>query len=326
MPSASVALRRGALAVMATTFAAVYWFVLPASAPAQVPQSTAMPDAPQPRGPLRPTRPGRRSDDGVHTQPSHSAPPGQISVPDKKAGRLIDTETESRQSFRDGRHFLYSCDLFGAILALLVALQLTGKCLGAGRGTSRDPIGHITAAARIGRWLLPSSLVILALSGFNLLFGRYVLMPLIGMETFALLTMVGTLAHNFVAIAFVSGLMIVFATSTSERHPGEEHPSRLMMLTGLFLTVTGLKMLFPFELPMFGLLTAAFDHLGIDTDHSARLTTNQELQSARWWHGIAALLLVAVVVARRALAAFDRLVAVPLGAAIPRSLRLTAGG
>ena len=50
------------------------------------------------------------------------------------------------------------------------------------------------------------SFLVLALTGLNMLFGRYLLLPVIGKELFASLTMAGKLAHDYLGFAFMIGI------------------------------------------------------------------------------------------------------------------------
>src|SRR5438045_1583777 len=59
---------------------------------------------------------------------------------------------------------------------------------------------------RFGHWLLATSFIILALTGLNVLYGRYVLLPLIGAEVFSAISIWGKWLHNYVAFAFMVGL------------------------------------------------------------------------------------------------------------------------
>ena len=55
---------------------------------------------------------------------------------------------------------------------------------------------------------MAGSFVILAITGLNLLYGQYVLIPIIGKEAFATFTTVGKYAHNYLAFAFMVGITL----------------------------------------------------------------------------------------------------------------------
>ena len=57
---------------------------------------------------------------------------------------------------------------------------------------------------------MAGSFVVLGITGLNLLYGRYVLLPVIGKDAFATITTFGKYAHNYLAFAFMLGLGSVF--------------------------------------------------------------------------------------------------------------------
>ena len=58
-------------------------------------------------------------------------------------------------------------------------------------GKAGYTVSRFTGLERFAHWLMAGSFVVLAISGLNMLFGRYVLMPVIGKEAFAFVTLVG---------------------------------------------------------------------------------------------------------------------------------------
>ena len=54
------------------------------------------------------------------------------------------------------------------------------------------------------------------------MFGRYVLLPVIGKELFASLTMAGKLAHDYLGFAFMVGIALMFVIWVRHNIPSRE--------------------------------------------------------------------------------------------------------
>ena len=52
--------------------------------------------------------------------------------------------------------------------------------------------------------------IVLALTGLNLMFGRQLLLPLIGKDLYADITMTGKYLHNYLAFGFILGIVMMF--------------------------------------------------------------------------------------------------------------------
>ena len=58
---------------------------------------------------------------------------------------------------------------------------------------------------------MAGSFVILAITGLNLLYGRYTLLPLLGPEAYTAFSIAGKYAHNYLSFAFMAGLGLYFS-------------------------------------------------------------------------------------------------------------------
>jgi len=173
-------------------------------------------------------------------------------------------------------------------------------------------------------WLTASCFVILALTGLNMLYGRYVLRPLIGPQAFSWLTIGGKYAHDFLAFGFMLGLVLMFVLWVAHNFPnrydliwlakgggmfrrGVHPPARkfnagqkiifwLVILGGVSVSLSGLMLLFPFQLHMFGPTFEVVDRL-FNQQLPAQLTALQEMQLAQLWHAIMGLFLTIVIIA-----------------------------
>jgi formate dehydrogenase subunit gamma len=249
---------------------------------------------------------------------------GKVSIPDTKAARLVDSSGETWRNFRNGPLPTYGAWTLGGIIVLLALFFLVRGRIRIEHGWSGRTIERFTSFERMGHWLIATSFIILALTGLNVLYGRYVLLPLIGPQPFAAITQTGKMLHNYVAFAFMIALVWVFLTWVRHNLPhwrdlqwlakggglfvkGTHPPARkfnagqkiifwLVILGGLSISLSGLALLFPYQMPLFaktfGVLNSLFG-LGLPE----ALTPNEEMQLAASWHGIVALFLIVVIIA-----------------------------
>ncbi len=159
---------------------------------------------------------------------------GRVTIPDTKAGQLIQSEGETWRLFHNGPLTVYGAyALLATILALSVFFVLRGRVRIKG-GPSGQTIERFSLLERFAHWLMAGSFIILALSGLNLLFGRYVLLPLIGKPAFADITVYGKLAHHYVAFAFMVGVALAFVLWVAHNIPGPSDIVWLLKGGGLF--------------------------------------------------------------------------------------------
>jgi len=215
------------------------------------------------------------------------------------------------------------------VLVLLVAFYLFRGKIRIDAGRSGDVIERFRPLERFGHWLLAGSFILLALTGLNLLYGKDYLLPLIGKEAFASATLAGKWVHNNVAWAFMASLVLVFLMWVLHNIPSRidliwlakggglfsknvHPPSRKFnagqkiifwstILLGASVSASGLALLFPYELPMFGKTFSVLNSLGAEavlgTALPETLTPIQEMQYAQLWHTIVAFGMIVVILA-----------------------------
>jgi formate dehydrogenase subunit gamma len=247
---------------------------------------------------------------------------GYVSIPDKKAGTLVQSGGESWRAFRNGPYRTWSgYVLLGAVALLSLFFALRGR-IRIERGRSGYVIERFNLLERFTHWLTATCFIVLALTGLNIAFGRYLLLPLIGKDAHAALAMWGKVAHDFTGFGFMAGIALMFVLWAWQNIPtgrdvvwlmkgggmiGHAHPSAgkfnagqkiifwLVVLIGLSLSLSGLQLLFPFTFHFFEHTFAALNllGLGLPTD----LSPMQEQQLATLWHGAMAVLLTAAIFA-----------------------------
>src|SRR5439155_20546037 len=98
-------------------------------------------------------------------------------------------------------HSAPAVSLPGTILLLGLAYLLIARGrIAAGR--SGHKILRFKAFERFSHWLTAISFVVLGLTGLNITFGKIVLLPLLGPDTFSDVAQAAKYVHNFTSFSF----------------------------------------------------------------------------------------------------------------------------
>lgn len=249
------------------------------------------------------------------------------------AGMMIQSGGQTWREFRMETLPKYSGRGLLGIVALLAAFFLLRGRIAIEHGWAGKTLKRFNGLERTGHWLLAISFIILALTGLNLLFGRTLLIPLIGKEAFAMITVWGKYAHNYVAFAFMVGLVWVFLQWVWDNIPGWTdvkwflagggifgggHPDSnrfnggqklifwTVILGGASLSVSGWALLFPFEThffahtagmvnPIVGLINGATGASMPVLPVNPSLIMEQQLSQS--WHAIVGVVMTIVIMA-----------------------------
>jgi formate dehydrogenase subunit gamma len=226
---------------------------------------------------------------------------GRIDIPDQRAAVLIQPAGRVFQRFHEViLHWFGTILLVGMLALLAIAYLITGPIrMSAGRSGIR--ILRFTSFERFAHWLNATAFVLLALTGLNITFGKYLLMPVIGPDNFSAVSQAAKYVHNFTSFAFVIGMVLIIALWIKDnlprrvdlvwlkegggfiksKHPpaerfnaGEKMVFWLSLAAAIAVIASGYLLLFPFYVTdIFG------------------------MQLAQGVHAIAALLFVALILA-----------------------------
>ncbi|NMT63184.1 formate dehydrogenase subunit gamma [Marinobacter orientalis] len=212
--------------------------------------------------------------------------------------------------------------ILGFVLLLVVFYFVRGRIEIEG-GPSGTKIERFKAIERFGHWLLAGSFIALALTGLITLMGRSFLIPVIGQEAFAPLAIGSKWIHNNISWAFMLGLVLTFSMWVVHNIPNKldwqwlkagggiftnGHPSAkkfnagqkiifwTVMVLGFSVSLSGLSLLFPFQLPMFA-DTFGFVNSILGTDLQTDLAPHEEMQLSNLWHSIVAFLMMLAIIA-----------------------------
>ena len=247
---------------------------------------------------------------------------GDVAYPDKQKGVAIQSEGENWRALRNGPLSVYGgWFLLAVIVILAVFFAIRGR-IRIEAGPSGRTVERFSGVERFAHWLTACSFVVLGLTGLNILYGRYVLKPLIGPEAFSAVTLAGKYAHNFIAFAFMIGLVMIVVLWIRENIPNKHdliwmvkgggmftkgvHPPAkkfnagqkiifwLVVLGGTSVSFTGLSLMFPFTIEVFGGTFAILNVFGLDLP--TELAPMQEMQLTQLWHALLSLVLIGLII------------------------------
>lgn len=122
---------------------------------------------------------------------------------------LINNTGETWRQFRSGPLLAYGGYLLiGALLLVVLVFTLVGR-IRLEQGRAGMTIERWKPFERYLHWFVASTFVVLAITGLSLLFGRSVLIPLLGHQAFAAFADIGKSVHNYVGPAFSIGVLLM---------------------------------------------------------------------------------------------------------------------
>src|ERR1700738_3649675 len=145
---------------------------------------------------------------------------GRISIPDTNAANLIQPAGRDWRDFhRSKLPIIGGVAIIGMLARLAVFLMVRGRVRIDG-GFSGVKLVRFASFERFTHWLTASCFIVLALSGLNISFGRRLILPLFGPESFSTMSAWAKLAHNYLAFPFMLGLVIMFLIWIKDNIPG----------------------------------------------------------------------------------------------------------
>ena len=134
---------------------------------------------------------------------------GSVTIPDQNAALLVQSQGQTWRDFRNDSLFEFGAWVLLGILVALGIFYLARGRIKISHGRAGATILRFKTIERMTHWLTAIPFVVLALTGLNLMYGRDYILPLIGHEAFAEITNAGKWLHNFMAFAFMLGLVLM---------------------------------------------------------------------------------------------------------------------
>ncbi|SFM42256.1 formate dehydrogenase subunit gamma [Marinobacter pelagius] len=236
---------------------------------------------------------------------------------------MIQGEGIAWYKLREGPVITYGGSaLLGIIVLLVIFYFVRGRIMIDG-GPAGTTIERFKPIERFGHWLLAGSFIALGITGLITLMGRSFLIPVLGPDAFATLAAGSKWLHNNIAWAFMLGLVMTFVMWVVHNIPNKldwqwikagggiftkGHPSAkkfnagqkiifwTVMVLGVSVSLSGLSLLFPFQMPMFADTFGVINSV-LGTSLPTDLAPHEEMQYANIWHSIVAFVMMVAIIA-----------------------------
>ncbi|WP_353645249.1 formate dehydrogenase subunit gamma [Mesorhizobium sp. WSM2239] len=201
---------------------------------------------------------------------------GRITIPDAKAATLEQPRGRDFRGFHEGTlPWIGGIAILGMILLLALFFFVRGR-IRTRSAESGVKVLRFNGFERLTHWVTATAFIVLAITGLNFVFGKRLLMPLMGPDSFSVWSQWAKYAHDFFSWAFMLGILIMlviwiwdnlpdrydahwlkvgggFFDKSERTHPpaarfnaGQKLIFWAVVLGGIALSVSGLFMLFPF--------------------------------------------------------------------------------
>ena len=248
---------------------------------------------------------------------------GSVTIPDQNAALLVQSQGQTWRDFRNDSLFEFGAWVLLGILVALGIFYLARGRIKISHGRAGATILRFKTIERMTHWLTAIPFVVLALTGLNLMYGRDYILPLIGHEAFAEITIAGKWLHNFMAFAFMLGLVLMVVLwvrhnlwdkydwgwiragggmFSDDVHPparkfntGQKVVFWAVILAGASISYSGLALMFPFTMEPFAGTFAFLNNFGAELP--TKLEPIQEMQLLQSWHAIVAVVLIGLIFA-----------------------------
>ncbi len=135
---------------------------------------------------------------------------GDTQVKGVDTGVLINANGEKWRQFRMQQLIPYAGYLLAGMLLLLALFYLIRGKIRIQSGVSDKKLFRYSLYERTIHWSIASLFLILALTGLAVLFGRSLLLPLMGQEAFSVLASLSKDVHNLLGPVFAVALLLIF--------------------------------------------------------------------------------------------------------------------
>lgn len=173
--------------------------------------------------------------EGFSSLPKSQAPEAGVLIqaPVQYPGSRLTTAGEAWRQVRNNWVIPYGGALFLIGLGALAIFYFARGPLGGDRETGRK-VERFTPFERSAHWANAIAFSILAISGLIMAFGKFFLLPVMGLTLFGGLTYVLKNLHNFAGPVFAVSLVIVFLTFLRDNWPQRGDMRWLLKLGGAF--------------------------------------------------------------------------------------------
>jgi formate dehydrogenase subunit gamma len=199
---------------------------------------------------------------------------GRVSIPDGNSSNVIAPGNQGWRAVHQGiMLWVGALSILGIAGGLLLFYLKRGK-IRTSKGMSGKTITRFSGLERFTHWLTASTFLILAASGINVTFGKFIIQPWLGDAMFGPWSQFAKFSHNYLSFPFMFGLLLMLVLWIKDNVPnrldvawfkagggilGDAHPPAarfnggqkivfwMVILGGAALTISGLMLLFPFK-------------------------------------------------------------------------------
>ena len=198
---------------------------------------------------------------------------GRGSIPDVKSHVIEQPDGRIWRSVHETAVPWLGAIAIVGIIALLGIVYLVRGAIPIEAGRSGRTLMRFTSFERFVHWLVGVTFVVLALTGLNIVFGKRLLLPVLGPETFSTWSEAAKYVHDYTNFPFVIGVVLMFLIWIRENFPtaadiewlkkgggfvGHEHPPAwkfnagqkmlfwFIILATIAISVSGYLLMFPF--------------------------------------------------------------------------------
>ena len=141
------------------------------------------------------------------------------SVKGRETGVLVQSAGDTWRRIRNGPITFYGGWLIVIVCLIIAAIYFAKGPIALHDKPSGRLIDRFSLAERWAHWVMGISFCVLGITGAIILFGKFVLLPVIGYTLFAWLTALAKNLHNFVAPLFIASLVVFILMYVKDNLP-----------------------------------------------------------------------------------------------------------
>ncbi len=159
---------------------------------------------------------------------------GRISIPDQKLGTLVQPEGRDWRAFRIQGVFWTMAAVVLLTVAALAGFYLWKGTIRIEAGRAGRWVPRFGSVDRFAHWLTAVSFISLALTGLILVFGRTLLIPVIGHWAYSPLANLSKYLHNWSGLPFVIGILMMLVLWLRDNIPARSDITWIRQAGGMF--------------------------------------------------------------------------------------------
>jgi formate dehydrogenase subunit gamma len=223
---------------------------------------------------VNPTAQSVKEQDLLNALKPGQAVSGRVSIPDANSSLLIAPANKDWRAVHQGiMQWVGALSIIGIVALLLGFYAKKGK-IRIAKGPSGQTITRFNGFERFTHWLTATTFLVLAASGLNITFGKFVIQPWMGDAMFGPWSQFAKFAHNYLSFPFMLGLVLMLLIWIKDNIPngrditwfkmgggliGHGHPEAgrfnggqkmifwSVILGGAAMSISGIMLLFPFQ-------------------------------------------------------------------------------